>query len=62
MRAVITYGEGQYANILGNRLERDDSLLLVYNDDKLTGIFDIGVINTAHLSAERKDELNVSGN
>ena len=53
-KCVANFHSASYVNIPADRLEREDSVIFVYNGDKLVAMFDIGVLLSIWIS-EVKD-------
>lgn len=56
MTRLIVYFNGQYINILADRLEEDERYLRGYRAGDLVAIFDIGAVDAAYLSQKKEDE------
>lgn len=54
MRAVVKFGS-DYVNIKADHLIREDSVIFVYSEDRLVGMFDIGAISAIYLSGGDKE-------
>lgn len=57
-RIVITFADGSYTNIPGDRIEfeRDYSMIFAYSGDRLVGAYDISTVLKVYIS--EKSEKN----
>jgi len=57
MRAIIYFDKNttdKFVNIEATKMQREDDLLFLYNNEDLVGFFDFGSIHMAYLSGSKE--------
>lgn len=59
MKRLIVYFTGidRFANIVVDRVTKDDSFVYAYNDNELVGMFDIGAIMVLYVSEFQQQSM-----
>lgn len=56
MRFIAQLRDGSYINIPADGMEREESVLLVYENKRLVAVVDIDCAVSAHLSGEKGEQ------
>ena len=59
MKRCIANFKGGYINLPANRLEREESLIFVYNGTELVAMLDIGILDSIWISEVKDSQLSV---
>lgn len=54
MKRCIANFKGGYINLPADRLEREESLIFVYNGDQLIAMVDIGMLDSIWISESKE--------
>lgn len=59
MKRCIANFKGCYINLQADRLEREESLIFVYNGTELVAMLDIGILDSIWISEVKDSQLSV---
>lgn len=55
LRVIVKFYSGDYCNLSADRMDCDDTLLSIYFEDRLVGIFKIDEVVCAYISEKGKE-------